>query len=68
MAMIPIQASFAAFRGPVDRTVYEPGFTLWRRTTRALRRIVQAIVTLPDRGGTAMPSDVPPEYFRFPPF
>jgi hypothetical protein len=31
-------------------------------------RIVQAIVTLPDRGGTATPSDVPPEYFRYPQF
>jgi hypothetical protein len=68
MAVTPMQPSFAAFRGPVDRKVFAPGFVLWTRAGSALRRIVRTVLMLPDRGRDATPDDVPPEYFRFPPF
>jgi hypothetical protein len=58
---------FAAFREPVDREVFAPGFDLWQRASRALRRIGRAAILLPDRGA-ARPDDLPPEYFRFPPY
>ena len=66
--MTPTEASFAAFRGSVEREVFEPGFGLWLRLSDPLSRLWRAVVTLPDRGGDATPDDVPPEYFRFPPF
>jgi len=65
MAALP---SFSAFRGSVDRKVFEPGFGEWRQASAALHRLWQAIVTLPDRGRDAAANDMPPEYFRFPPF
>jgi hypothetical protein len=60
--------SFAAFRGPVDRAALEPGFSEWRRAGALLRRLLRNLVTLPDRGGNATVENLPPEYFRFPPF
>jgi hypothetical protein len=66
MAMAPIQPSFAAFRGLVDREVFEPGSGLLRPISEALRRLWVAVVTLPDRGRSA--PELSPEYFRFPPF
>ena len=66
--MTSTEPSFAAFRGPVDRKVFEPGFREWQRIGAALRWLWQAVVTLPDRGRDATADDVPPEYFRFPPF
>jgi hypothetical protein len=56
------ESGFAAFRGPVDRKVFAPGFVLWLRLGNILRRLVN----LPDRGDVASPDDVPPEFFRFP--
>jgi len=64
----PTESSFAAFRGPVEREVFEPGFGLWLQLSRALRRLWLAAIMSPDRGADARPDDVPPEYFRFPPF
>jgi hypothetical protein len=61
------RSSFAAFRGPVDRTVFAPGFELWLRLERPVRRLWRGLINLPDRGDAATPDDVPPEYFRFPP-
>jgi hypothetical protein len=66
--MITTRPSFAAVRGPVDREVFEFGFNQWRQAGLALRRLWQAVVALPDRGHAATAGDVPPEYFRFPPF
>jgi hypothetical protein len=66
--MITTRPSFAAFRGPVDREVFEFGVNPWRQASLALRRLWRAVVALPDRGDAATPDDVPPEYFRFPPF
>ena len=66
--MTAIRPSFMAFRGPVDREVFEPGFKEWRQIGAGLRWLLQAVVTLPDRGRDATAQDVPPEYFRFPPF
>jgi hypothetical protein len=68
VAVTPTKPSFAAFREPVEREVFEPGFGLWLRLSGALRRLWRAAITLPDRGADARPDDVPPEYFRFPPF
>jgi len=62
------EPSFAAFRGPVEREVFEPGFGLWLRLSGPLSRLWRAAIALPDRGSDARPDDVPPEYFRFPPF
>jgi hypothetical protein len=59
-------SGFAAFRGPIDRRVFEPGFELWLRVSGAVRRLSLAVVTLPDRGPNAEP--LPPEFFRFPRF
>jgi hypothetical protein len=64
----PTRPSFAAFRGQVDREVFEPGFELWQRLSGPLRRLWLAAITLPDRGAKATPDDLAPEYFRFPPF
>lgn len=66
--MTATRPSFAAFRGPADREVFEPGFSEWRRASAALRWLWRAIVTLPDGGSDATADDPPPEYFRFPPF
>ena len=66
--MTPTRPSFAAFRGPVEREVFEPGFGLWLQLSRVLRRLGLAAIRLPDRGAEARPDDVPPEYFHFPPF
>jgi hypothetical protein len=63
--MTPTQSGFAAFRGPADRTVFEPGFVLWTRVGNALRRLVKTVLMLPDRGARA--EKLPPEFFRFPP-
>ncbi len=65
--MTPIQPSFTAFRGPVDRRVFAPGFVLWTRMERAVRRVVWAVLMLPDRGQAAEREELPPEFFRFPP-
>ena len=65
--MTAIRPSFVAFRGTVDREVFEPGFRVWQEIGAPLRWLLRAIVTLPDRGREAAPEDVPPEYFRFPP-
>jgi hypothetical protein len=62
----PIGRSFATFRVPVDRAVFEPGSDLLRPISEALRRLWLTVVTLPDRGRAA--PELPPEYFRFPPF
>ena len=51
--MIPTPGGFAAFRAPVDREVFAPGFDLWQRFATPLRRIWQAIIRLPDRGRNA---------------
>ena len=59
---------FTAFRVPVDRKVFAPGFDLWQRGSRMLRRLRRAAMTLPDRDRDTRPNDVPPEFFRFPPF
>lgn len=59
-------SGFAAFRGPIDRRVFEPGFELCLRVSEALRRLLLAVITLPDRGPNAGP--LPPEFFRFPLF
>jgi hypothetical protein len=64
----PTLGGFAAFRKPVDREVFAPGFALWQRLGGPLRRVWLAAIRLPDRGRAARPDDVPPEYFRFPPF
>ncbi|HEV2185779.1 MAG TPA: hypothetical protein VGR70_01130 [Stellaceae bacterium] len=66
--MTSIQPSFAAFRGPVEREVFEPGFGLWQRLSGPLSRLWLAAITLPDRGAGSRPDDVPPEFYRFPPF
>jgi hypothetical protein len=60
--------SFAAFRGSAEREVFEPGFALWERAAGPLRRMLRALVGLPDRGRDARPDEVPTEYYRFPPF
>ena len=59
---------FVAFRESVDREVFEPGFALWERAAGPLRRVWRALIRLPDRGRGARPDEVPPEYYRFPPF
>ena len=66
--MTPTGSSFVAFRGPVEREVFAPGYVLWTRAGGALRRLVRTVLMLPDRGADARPDDVPPEFFRFPPF
>ena len=37
-----------------------------RRLAAVLRRFLSGLAALPDRGAT--PDDLPPEFFRFPPF
>ena len=64
--MTGFESSFAAFRGPVDRAVFAPGFGLWMRVAGALRHGWRRLVSLPDRGPAAQP--LPPEFFRFPHF
>jgi len=59
---------FAAFRAPVDRTVFEPGFRLWKRVGEPLNRFWRAVLRVPDRGPDAASDELPPEYFRYPPF
>lgn len=66
--MTPTLGGFSAFRKPVEREAFAPGFDLWRQLSRPLRRTVRTLIRLPDRGGDARPDDVPPEYFRFPPY
>jgi hypothetical protein len=61
-----MQPSFAAFRAPVDREVFAPGFGLWLGMSGALIRLWRAAIALPDRGRVATSDDLPPEYFRFP--
>jgi hypothetical protein len=63
-----MQPSFAAFRIPVDRKVFAPGFVTWLRIGRPFRRLWLTAVRLPDRGGAEPPDDLPPEFFRYPPF
>ena len=65
--MTPIQPSFAAFRGPVDRRVFAPGFVLWTRMESAVRRVARTVLMLPDRGAAADQEELPPEFYRFPP-
>lgn len=62
--MTSMEGGFAAFRGPIDRKVFAPGFIVWTRVGAALRTAWRAIVTLPDRGITA--EELPPEFFRYP--
>lgn len=64
--MSAAEPSFVAFRRPVDRKVFEPGFREWQLLGAPLRRLWHAIVTLPDRGRDA--DEVPPEFFQFPPY
>jgi hypothetical protein len=64
----PTLGGFAAFRKPVDREVFAPGFDLWQRASSALRRLWRAAIRLPDRSREARPDEIPSEYFRFPPF
>ena len=64
--MTPMHLSFAAFRVAVDREVFEPGSGLLRRISEASHRLWLMGATLPDRGRSA--PELPPEYFRFPPF
>jgi hypothetical protein len=66
MAVTPIQPSFTAFRGPVDRRVFAPGFVLWTRMEGVVRRIVWTVLMLPDRGAAGQ-KELPPEFYRFPP-
>ncbi|HVH79501.1 MAG TPA: hypothetical protein VM782_08945 [Stellaceae bacterium] len=66
--MTPLSPGFAAFRAPVDRTVFEPGFRLWLRVSRPLDRFWRTVLRLPERRPDAANDDLPPEYFRFPPF
>jgi len=63
-----ITPSFAAFREPVDRAVFEPGLRLGRRLSQAPLRLWLAALTLPDRSYDALLDEVPAEFFRFPPF
>jgi len=63
----PMQPSFAGFRGPADRRVFAPGFVLWTHIESVLRRIVRAVLMLPDRGAATEPGDLPAEFYRFPP-
>ena len=65
--MTPTLDGFAAFRKPVDREVFAPGFDLWQRVSAPLRRVRWTVMRLPDRGREARPDELPPEYFRFPP-
>jgi hypothetical protein len=58
--------AFTAFRGPVDRQVFAPGFGIWIRVEAPVRKVRRVIVTLPDRGLNA--EALPPEFFRFPHF
>jgi hypothetical protein len=62
------QPSFAAFRVPVDRTVFEPGFRLWLRVSGPVERLWRTVLGLPDRGPDAAFEHLPAEYFRYPPF
>lgn len=64
--MTTTQTGFAAFREPVDRAVFEPGFALWERAAGPLGRLLRTLLRLPDKGREAT-SELPPEYFRFPP-
>lgn len=64
--MTGAESGFVAFRGPIDRRVFAPGFGVWTRVEKAMRRLWLAVVTLPDRGPTA--EKLPPEFFRFPLF
>ena len=57
---------FAAFRQPVDRKVFAPGFVLWTRAGAVLRQLLRLVVNLPDRGEAA--EELPPEFFRNPPY
>ena len=66
--MTTLQPSFAAFRVPVDRTVFEPGFRLWLRVSRPVGRFWRTVLRLPDRGPNAAFEHLPAEYFRYPPF
>jgi hypothetical protein len=64
--MTSAEDGFAAFRGPVDREVFAPGFVAWARLGEALQKTWHAIVALPDRGLAA--EALQPEFFRFPSF
>ena len=66
--MTPTPGGFAAFRTPVNREVFAPGFDLWQRLSDALRRVWRTAKRLPDRGRKARPEELPVEYYRFPPF
>lgn len=66
--MTVAESGFGAFRGVVDRKVFAPGFDLWLRLGTPFRLLVRMVIALPDRGADATPDDVPPEFFRFPPF
>jgi hypothetical protein len=68
MPVTPTTPSFAAFRGPVEREVFEPGLGLWLRLGGTLSRLWLAAIALPDRGPAAAPDELPPEFYRFPPF
>jgi hypothetical protein len=61
--MTSAESGFAAFRNPIDRRAFAPGFVLWTRLGKALRGVWRVIVTLPDH---AAAEELPPEFFRFP--
>jgi hypothetical protein len=63
--MSSAESGFAAFRGPVDRRVFAPGFVLWTWLGGVLPHIWRAVVTLPDNRAAG---ELPREFYRFPPF
>jgi hypothetical protein len=70
--MTSAESGFVVFRGPVDhspgdRRVFAPGVAAWTRVEATLRGACRTVVALPDRGARPA-ADLPPEFFRFPPF
>jgi len=45
-----------------------PGARARDEIFKVLRRLWREILALPDRGAVAIAADVPPEFYRFPPF
>jgi hypothetical protein len=68
LAVTPIEPTFAAFREPLDRAVFELGFGLRQRVSQASHRLWVAAISVSDRICDTTPDDVPAEFFRFPPF
>jgi hypothetical protein len=57
LVVVPRRRCEAAPRGPIR---------VQRRLATLLRRFLSELAALPDRGATF--DDLPPEFFRFPPF